>query len=63
MKPKKLKSLSVRKVTVANLKPKQLSEVKGGACTYEWSGCDSIMRPCCTVGFPNTCTYPPMCPF
>lgn len=59
MKPRKLKTLKLRKETIANLEKNELTQVKGGACTAEWSGCDSIVRMCCSVGLEWSCNFPP----
>jgi len=61
MKNKKLQPLKLSKQTVANLARQEQAEVKGGACTFEWSGCDTLFRPCCTVGLEWSCqpTMPP----
>jgi natural product precursor len=60
MKPRKLKTLKLRKETIANLEKNELTKVKGGACTHDWSGCDTINRPCCSVGLEWSCDYPPV---
>ncbi len=61
MKPKKLqKPLVLNKQTITNLSKRSASKVKGGACTYPPTGCDSIVRYCCSVN-PNTCTLIPFC--
>ena len=61
MKPQKLqKSLGLKKQTIANLENRNLSKVKGGACTYPVTGCDSINKVCCSVN-PGTCTMDPYC--
>jgi hypothetical protein len=58
MKPKKLRSLKLRKQTIASFNIGKLSNVKGGACTHDWSGCDTLLRPCCSVGLGWSCNYP-----
>ena len=61
MKPKKLqKSLGLKKQTVANLEEKALSQVRGGACTYPATGCDSVNKICCSIN-PGTCSMLPYC--
>ncbi len=57
MKPKKYqKPLELKKQTVVNLQNHELSKIRGGACTYPETGCNSIAVPvCCSIN-PNTCT-------
>lgn len=57
MKTKILKPLNLNKKTIVNLKNSELADVKGGACSYEWSGCDTFIRPCCSVMEEWSCMY------
>ncbi len=57
MKPKKyLKPLEFKKQTVVNIQNRELSKLRGGACTYPETGCNTVAVPvCCSIN-PNTCT-------
>ncbi len=57
MKPKKYqKPLELKKQTVVNLQKRELSKIRGGACTYPETGCNTLAVPICCSLNRNTCT-------